>query len=129
MRRIHDPTVGPTGRPTGRPDRSDESNMSNSSNRLNQQLHRQNVHPTVGPIIGPTMQMRSPNQPIKSTYNHGVSAPGQRNSPSLSLCYGVATTLVTSIADLLSAPLRSNGADYILLLFIYFFYFIICSLA
>ena len=84
MRRLHDPTVGPTGRsdrsvrqldrvngrPTGRPDRSDESNMSNSSNRSDQQLHRLNVHPTIGPTIGPIMQMRSPNQPIKSTYNH-----------------------------------------------------------
>ena len=88
MRRLHDPTVGPTGRtdrsvrPVGPTvgsckrsydrsyDRSDESNMSNSSNRSDQQLHRLNVHPTVGPTIGPTMQMRSPNQPIKSTYNH-----------------------------------------------------------
>ena len=88
MWRLHDPTVGRTGRsdrsvrPVGPTvgsckrsydrsyDRSDESNMSNSSNRSDQQLHRLNVHPTVGPTIGPTMQMRSPNQPIKSTYNH-----------------------------------------------------------
>ena len=82
---LSDRPVGPTGRSdrsvrqldrvngrtTGRTiGQSDESNLSNSSNRLDQQLHRLNVHPTVGPTIGPTMQMRSPNQPIKSTYNH-----------------------------------------------------------
>ena len=65
------PTVGSCKRSYDRSyDRSDESNLSNSSNRSDQQLHRLNVHPTVGPTIGPTMQMRSPNQPMKSTYNH-----------------------------------------------------------
>ena len=115
MQRLHDPTVRPTGRsnrlvqqldqqlrrvngrPTDWSNRLDESNMSPTVASL-----KRSSKCLVGPTVGPIMQIRSPNQPLDSTYNQDASnnvifsfgSVHRRNLPSLFPCSGVVTTLV-----------------------------------